>query len=156
MIVNESFNVQQLKELLFEVKTKVYNSQIERATNKDGIKETRYKKGPLEYLDLVYGNQKSFLGLEISKFNEVPKWAMNYYGMKVSDIVDTEEMWQFMFEALGHIEMERPYVGPSYFKKGKYEYIETSQGDINKIAGEIKVLYEDNPVFLGSYHGCLL
>ncbi len=62
----------------------------------------------------------------------------------------------FLLTALKHIEIKRPFLGPSHFKKNMFEYIEKSEGDVDKFRGEMKILYRGKVVFEASYNGSFI
>ena len=147
----------ELNEFLVKAKISTYASEGERgeAILDDSSKELIYEKGNFKYRDRYFGF-KAFVGEEIVWKEGKAIWGMNYYGEITSNPVSDKEIYTFLQKCLRQIKKERPFRGPTSFKEGDFEYIDESQGEIDKFTGVEKILYKGEVVFFLNYHGGII
>jgi len=152
-------NIEKFKEFLVNAKIKTYASEREggEKVNPDGGKELNFSKGDFKYIDRYYGFNP-FIGEEIVWFNDKFIWGMNYYGtvynhVVSADIISVKQVYTFLQEAMRQVKKERPFRGPDNFKKGDFEYIDKSEGDVDNFKGSEIIFYKGQEVYRLDYHG---
>ena len=119
--------------------------------SKPHSKEYRYCEGDYTYTDTYMGNAK-FAGEEAVWVQDVPAYAMNYYGQILSEQFRIE----FLKEMLSLVTCESPFRGPGYFQKGEYAYHCRIQGDFDCFCGEEVIYFRREKVYFCMFHGgCL-
>ena len=54
---------------------------------------------------------------------------------------------------MSHVNIERPFRGPSHFEEGEFEYFDESEGTIDRFKGAEKILYKGKEIYRLEYHG---
>jgi len=149
-----------LSKFLVKAKINTYASdRKEIEPQRPDFKELEFKEGDLEYRD-SYSGFYFAPGQEIVRFKGNPVWSMAYSGgmnLKFHDDFDfAKQTFTFLKEVLKHGEESRPFRGPKNFKRGDYEYIDNSEGDVTSFKGTEKILYKGEEVFRQDYIGGII
>ncbi len=64
-----------------------------------GSRDYEFKKGNFTYHDTYFG-PRDFIGEEVIYEGEVPIWGANYFGYIMDDSAGTEEVYNFLRQAL--------------------------------------------------------
>lgn len=111
------------------------------------------------YHDTYFGGTK-FIGEEVVyRGNDIPKWAMNYYGVTFDDSLSEEVMDKVLRPALslvGEDSTVLPLRGPSKYQNGEYLYTFTSTGSMEQFTGIEKIYKNDKLIFKLECHGGLI
>ena len=138
-------------EFLVEAKKSTYaageNALRKEPPSRLGATELFYEKGAYQYLDTFVGGTH-FSGEEVVWHQEVPIWAMNYSGRVLDN-----KLGNFLKEALLQVSPKAPYRGPALYRKGKYTYVNTPEGDFAWFRGAEKIFYEETMIYELVYHG---
>ncbi len=118
----------------------------------DGSKELLYHAENFRYRDRYFG-ARDFLGREVVWQNETPVWGMNYYGFLVSDAFPSGQFSLFLRKALRQVAEERPFRGPGYLIEEEFEYLNESQGTVERFTGLERILYQRREIYRLVYHG---
>ena len=149
--------INQLNKFLVKAKINTYASSGEGGEKilPDRGKEFEFKEREFEYRDRYYGFNP-FIGQEIVWQNGKIIWGMNYYGEIISEIIPAKDIYQFLQEALKRVSENKPFRGPDNFKKDDFEYINKTEGTVEKFQGEEIISYKEQPVHKLSYNGGLV
>ncbi|MGA9348153.1 MAG: DUF5680 domain-containing protein, partial [Anaerolineae bacterium] len=88
-----------------------------------------------------------------------PIWAMCYAGgftTSVSDQTEANEIGGVLQAALREVPPERPYRGPSTFRRGIYSYVNEVEGDVYRFSGIETIARGDEVVYQLRYNGGVL
>lgn len=111
------------------------------------------------YHDTYFGGTK-FIGEEVVyRGSDMPKWAMNYYGVTLDDSLSEEVMDKVLRPALSLVGEDNtvlPLRGPSKYQNGEYLYTFTSTGSMEQFTGIEKIYKNDNLIFKLECHGGLI
>ena len=75
---------------------------------------------------------------------------MNYYGFIIKEV---RGIYKFLKKALSFIEEAKPFRGPGNFKERDFEYINKSEGEINKFKDYELILFKGEEVYRLEYQG---
>ena len=143
-----------LKEFIVKAKRNTYARGIKPKILEDGFEEFVYEEEKYRYRDRYHAKDpKPFGGEEVIWQNGKAIWMMNYYGYMLSNEVDSEIVYEFLRKAMGLVDEQRPFRGPSNFKEGDFEYKDTSEGDIKRFKGTEKIFHNGKNVYTLEYHG---
>lgn len=110
-----------------------------------------YEKGIYRYYDTWLGGEK-FSGEEAIWKNDIPVYAMNYFGRTL----DERFSGDFLKEALCLATIEYPYRGPEFYQSGEYIYKTKVIGIMEWFQGYEEIYYQDKKVYECFYHGGVL
>lgn len=143
----------------FIVKAKE-NSYVGRAPKclsyRPGSQDIQFQLGPFKYLDSYFGGT-DFLGQEVVYFNDIPIWAMNYYGkILCPEIYNGEMAGNVILESLAHLYQSGHFLGNSKHQTTLGIYHDTNQGDVTSFTGYEWIDYQNRKVYDLNYHGRLI
>ena len=143
-----------LNEFLVKAKTNTYarNGEGEEKILEDGGKELVYAEGVWGYRDRYFGFNP-FIGEEIVWKNEKAYWAMNYYGLILSNKVAAQNVYEFLKKSLKQVVSDRPFRGPTELTEGDWMYRDESSGEVDNFQGKEAVYYQGDRVYELKYHG---
>lgn len=118
----------------------------------DGFKELVYQAGGFTYRDRYIG-YNPFVGEEVVWQAGHLVWAMNYYGLILSERVPAGQVYPFLQHAMQQVKEDRPFRGPRLYQEGDFEYRDESQGTLNSFTGVERILYQGEEVYRLDYHG---
>lgn len=113
-----------------------------------GSCDLKYSEKNIEYYDSYFGTNP-FIGEEILRFNQKVIWSMNYIGRKIDDNFE----YNFLKEALLHIEPKLPFRGPCIYQNSGYIYKAYTLGDFSWFQGQEWIEHNGKLVYQGYYHG---
>lgn len=144
----------ELKEFLVKAHRNMYAKDGEANENqlKDGAREIVYEKEGYKCRDRYFGFAP-FIGEEVVWNKGKLIWGMNYYGKILAKEVSAKKVYEFLKKAMGKVEKDRPFRGPSNFKEGDFEYVDESAGEIDDFFGVEKIYYRTIQVYRLNYHG---
>ena len=142
----------ELRDFIVKAKRNTYASGTKSKVLDDGFEELTYQEGNLLYRDRWKGSNP-FGGEEILIQKGKVVWLMNFYGNVFSTKVDSEKVYEFLRKAMSHVNIERPFRGPSHFEEGEFEYFDESEGTIDRFKGAEKILYKGKEIYRLEYHG---
>jgi len=150
-------DTKQLSKFLVKAKINTYASSGEGGEKifPDGSKEFVFEEREFKYRDRYFGFNP-FTGEEIVWENEKVVWGMNYYGEIISEIISAKDIYQFLQEALKRVSGDKPFRGPDNFRKDNFEYINKTNGTVEKFQGEEIISYKEQSVYKLSYNGGLI
>jgi len=119
--------------------------------SRTGSHDYCYEKGDYRYYDTWLGGE-AFSGEEAIWKNEIPIFAMNYFGRTLEDTFSGD----FLKEALRMATKKMPYRGPEYYQAGEYLYKTKVIGNIEWFQGYEEIYYHDTKVYECFYHGGVL
>ena len=142
-----------------KAKTKTYAGDgAEVKPQRPGFSELEYAEGDFDYRD-SYAGFFSAPGQEVVRFKGIPVWVMAYSGGMLPQFRDAdfaERAFAFLKKALLLVKESRPFRGPNNLKKGDFEYVDSSEGDIRSFLGRERILYKGQEVFRQDYIGGLI
>jgi hypothetical protein len=118
----------------------------------DGCKELTYQAHDFQYRDRYFGFNP-FVGEEVVWQAGELVWAMNYYGLVLSEVVPANEIYTFLQKAMRQVSEERPFRGPRSLKEADFEYQDESQGSLVLFTGTERIYYRHQEVYRLNYHG---
>lgn len=115
-----------------------------------------FSQGAFSYLDSYFGGS-DFIGQEIVYENEIPVWAMNYYGViRQPDKINGPETGAMIKASLSQMYATGRFLGGWEHRKGNLTYYDTSLGDLSYFSGREWIEKEDELVYELVYHGGLI
>jgi hypothetical protein len=118
----------------------------------DGCKELTFQEGEFKYRDRYFG-WNPFVGEEVVWQGGQVTWAMNYYGLVFDEVVPASQVYAFLQQAMNRVKKDRPFRGPPSLKENDYEYLDESQGDVERFTGVERILYQGREIYRLNYHG---
>lgn len=160
---NQTIDFASLRAFLCEAKRNTYASQGgERAVRlRDGSHEYTYKKALYFYLDRWFGSNP-FAGSEMVWLDDVPVWAMHYYGETTHAI--PKQVFDVLRLALLQVEESAPFRGPvgdcrmdpHNLNRNDWLYHNEVNGTIENFWGGEHIMHEEKLVYSAYYHGGLV
>jgi hypothetical protein len=143
-----------LEQFLIKAKLHTYAGSGEGGERllEDGCKELGFQEGEFKYRDRYFG-WNPFVGEEVVWQGEQIVWAMNYYGVVLTETVSPSQVYGFLQKALGQVKEDRPFRGPAHWREGDWEYVDESQGAVERFLGVEQILYSGQVVYRLDYHG---
>lgn len=141
-----------LIDFIVKAKKHTYASGRKSRVLDDGFEELTFSEGDLFYRDRWAGSNP-FGGEEVVMENGKAIWIMNYYGLSFSTEVDAKKVYEFLRMAMKRVGTDRPFRGPLRFSEGDFEYLDESEGSIDKFRGTERILYKGKDVYRLNYHG---
>jgi len=123
-----------------------------------GSHQLEHRNGSLLYRDIYFG-EAYFVGQETVYAGSAPIWAMCYAGgftTSVSNQTEASEIGGVLQAALREVTPERPYRGPSTFRRGIYSYGNEAEGDVYRFSGIETIARGDEVVYQLRYSGGVL
>lgn len=102
----------------------------------------------------TYFGERDFIGEEVVYKNQKPVWGMNYFGFIPDENANTEEVYDFLRNALmqehsGII----PVRGPNNFSDGNKKYRFIINGGLANFLGEEVIIFDEKVVYRCFVHG---
>jgi hypothetical protein len=121
-----------------------------------GSHDLRFEDGPFTYLDSYFGGS-DFLGEEVVCFQDVPVWAMNYYGRILEpELISAAQAGQVIKASLSEMyTLGRFLTGFGRAVDG-FTYTDTSEGDVTRFTGMEWICHGNSRVYELVYHGGLI
>ena len=95
-----------------------------------GSHDLRFEDGPFCYLDSYFGGS-DFLGEEVVYFQDVPVWAMNYYGRVLEpELISAAQAGQIIKASLSEMYKLGRFLGGFGHAVDGFTYTDTSEGDV--------------------------
>ena len=143
-----------LEQFLVKAKVSAYatEGEVGEVILADGCKELAYREGEFSYRDRYFG-WNPFVGEEVVWQSGEYTWAMNYYGVVHDESVTAGRVYAFLQLAMGQVTEDRPFRGPRSLKEGDYEYLDESEGSVERFIGTERILYRGREVYRLHYHG---
>jgi len=101
-----------------------------------------FRKGDWRYLDSYFGGSH-FIGQEVVWQNDLPMWAMNYYGYILRpDIIDAKKAGEIIKTSLSALYAKNRFLGGIEHLVGSYIYNDRNTGDVSAFHG-IETITQD-------------
>ena len=143
-----------LIDFIIKAKKSTYASGNKATKLKDDFEEFIYGEGNFKYRDRYHAKDpEPFGGEEVVWQNEIAVWMMNYYGFMLSNDIDSQKVYQFLRKAMSLVEKQRPFRGPNYLKEDDFEYIDQSEGDVQRFKGTERIFFQGKEIYRLEYHG---
>ncbi|MGC9399959.1 MAG: DUF5680 domain-containing protein [Anaerolineae bacterium] len=121
-----------------------------------GSHDLRFQEGDFAYLDSYFGGS-DFLGQEVVYHQDVPVWAMNYYGRILEpERITATEAGQIIKESLSLLYREGRFLGGFQHRTRESTYSDTNQGEVTCFTGEEWITRNGVRVYELHYHGGLI
>ena len=116
--------------------------------------QLEYTAPPLRYRDIYYGGFH-FPGLEVVFHQELPIWAMTYYGgfTPGTQADEAGAMGDVLKAALRNVPLAAPFRGPEIFRQGEFTYTNEMRGDLLQFLGQEFIYREDKKIYHLEYSG---
>ena len=121
------------------------------APSRPGSKDLSFQQGNYLYIDTYLGSL-DFIGEEAVWQHQKPIWAMNYYGVMLTDEVP-DGFSQCLKGALQNVPPEAPFRGPTHYLVSELEYTCTWRGDIDQFEGVEQILLNGKEIYRLVFHG---
>ncbi|MCW8328735.1 DUF5680 domain-containing protein [Photobacterium sp. SDRW27] len=151
------FTEQELYDFIVKAKANSYVGRAPKCLSyRPGSQDIQFQVGLFKYLDSYFGGT-DFLGQEVVYFNDVPVWAMNYYGKILSpDIYDGEKAGNVIVESLALLYESGHFLGDSTHQTELGIYNDTNEGSVLSFTGYEWIDYQERKVYDLHYHGGLI
>ena len=145
-----------LKKFLFDANQAGYARGEERKWIKedDGSTTIPFKKGSWELHDNFFGGEP-YGGRTVVYYQGRPVWMMVYYGWVVKE-ADTNQVYEFLREALRQMPKDHPLRGPENYLEGEYHYRNALKGTVENFSGKERILKNEELVYQANYIGGLV
>ena len=121
-----------------------------------GSHDLRFEDGPFAYLDSYFGGS-DFLGEEVVYFQNVPVWALNYYGRILEPtLIAAAQAGQVIQASLSNMYKLGRFLGGFEHAAGEFTYFDTSAGDVASFTGREWIARAGIKVYELVYHGGLI
>lgn len=121
------------------------------APSRPASKDLTFSQGDYLYIDTYLGSF-DFIGEEAVWYCQQPVWAMNYYGVMLTDQAPTGFI-DCLKGALKNAPLEAPYRGPTRFQYGPFEYTCQWKGELERFEGEEQISVDDKVIYRLTFHG---
>ncbi len=147
-------DLNQLPQFLVQAKINTYakSGEDQATVLADGQKSFEFEAGSFKYVD-TYSGFNPFSGKETVFYLGQAIWEMSYQGEVLAPGVEPKEVYQFLKQALGQVNVGQPFRGPSHFSDGGFEYRNKVEGDINKFQGKETISIDNQEVYHSHYFG---
>jgi hypothetical protein len=151
---------QELAEFLVFAKQNSYAAEQNRHQVKPalpGSNQHEVRDGALFYLDIYFGSTY-FTGHETVYHKTTPIWGMSYAGGVSEDLPDGEvsPLFDFLRQALRHVEHKVPFRGPETFQQGDYRYSNRVLGNLSRFSGTETIFSEEHSIYQLHYSGGMI
>jgi len=147
-------DLNQLSQFLVQAKINAYAKSGEggEIVMPNGQKMFEFEQGAFKYND-SYSGFKNFSGQETVFYLGKVAWEMSYEGEVSDPAVEASQIYDFLKKALRQVTVFKPFRGPTHFMEGNFEYINKSEGDINKFQGKETIYFNNQEVYHLHYYG---
>jgi hypothetical protein len=147
----------ELERFVVRAKARTYaGSGQTTAPSRPGSVDLAYREGPYAYLDSYFG-ASDFLGQELVSVDDIPAWAMNYYGYLLRpDLIDAPTAGGVIKSALTTLYGEGRFLGGFRWLAGDTTYTDTNTGDLTHFEGREWIDLRHERVYELIYHGGLV
>lgn len=126
------------------------------ASTRLASKDYHYTRDNLIYHDTYFGS-RDFIGEEVVYVDNKPAWGANYFGFIVNPEVLTEEVYDFLRQALRQAGDDViPVRGPRELTEGNWQYRVSFEGDLSSFSGQEEISSSGVVVYRGHIHGGLI
>jgi len=147
-------DLNQLSQFLVQAKINTYANSAENGgiAFTSGRKMFEFEQDAFRYND-IYSGFKNFSGQETVFYLGKLGWQMNYEGEVLDAKLDPHQVYDFLKKALRQVTLVKPFRGPNHFVEGNFEYINKSEGDLNKFQGKETIYFHNQEVYHLHYYG---
>jgi Domain of unknown function (DUF5680) len=125
-------------------------------SSRPGSHDLTYNEDGWSYRDSYFGGT-DFLGQETVWHDEVPVWAMNYYGYILRpDLIDPTKAGLTIKAALSAMYSEGRFLGGFEWVGPHGHYVDQSTGDATRFHGHESILVENVSAYTLDYFGGLI
>ena len=118
----------------------------------DGCMELVYDEDEWSYRDRYFGFNP-FIGEEVVFKEDVPVWGMNYHGMTLVEAPASQEIYDFLMEALSLVTLDRPFRGPDKLLRDDWSYVMNIRGTVSEFHGSEIIRHKEVDVYQLRFHG---
>jgi len=148
-------DIQQLK--LFLRKSHLFELEATTTVTEetDASNTITFQDGLWHFRDNFFGTDP-YGGHEIIHYDNKPVWIMTYYGQIHDTDLPTQDIHNFLFEALATSPENAPFRGAFTYQNGKFEYRNEIQGDISNFSGRESIWQNGKEIYWFTYAGGLV
>lgn len=110
-----------------------------------------FEKDDWKSHDNFFGGEP-YGGRTVVFYKGKPVWIMVYYGWIVEK-VETNLVYEILRKALIQMPKDYPFRGPKEYRKSKYVYTNSWEGEIERFSGEEKITLEEQLIYKANYIG---
>ena len=126
------------------------------APSRPGAHDLVWQQGAWSYRDSYFGGT-NFAGQEVVWHDDVPVWAMNYFGAVLRpDLIDGERAAGVIRAALIALYASGRFLGGWRFEHGPYVYVDQSKGDVDAFTGQETIFFKRAAAYRLTYQGGLV
>jgi hypothetical protein len=150
-------DLDRLHSFILEAKASTYIGGGEPAPScRPHSSDLAFERGKYSYLDSYFGGS-DFIGEEVVYFDEMPIWAMNYYGRILHpDKITAAETGAMIKASLSRMYAEGRFLGGWEHQQGNLAYHDTSEGSFTHFTGREWIVKDGIKVYELIYHGGLI
>ncbi|MEK9178176.1 MAG: DUF5680 domain-containing protein [Patescibacteria group bacterium] len=148
--------IKKLKAFLLKVAVEGYASGKFKdwTKEKDGSTTISKEDGDWEMHDNFFGGEP-YGGRELVSYKNKPYWIMVYYG-QVLKVMNPEEIYPFLREALSIPDEDMPIRGPLYLKNKDFTYKFSYDGTLDQFVANETISIGDQVVYEATFVGGLV
>ncbi len=149
----------ELYNFLVEAKKQTYaNENVKKVNSSRKCSfDYEYSNGKMTYHDTYFGGTK-FIGEEVVYFDDVPIWAMNYYGVTLNELLSEEAIDNALRPALMQVGKDDilPLRGPKEYRNNEYKYTFEVNGNLDYFEGIETIYKNEEKIYVLKCHGGLI
>jgi Domain of unknown function (DUF5680) len=121
----------------------------------DSSSTIAFQDGPWHFRDNFFGTNP-YGGHEVIHHDDKPMWIMTYYGKIHDTDLPTQDVHNFLFEALATSPEDLPFRGARSYHKGELEYRNEIHGDVSNFSGRESIWQNGQEIYWFTYAGGLV
>jgi Domain of unknown function (DUF5680) len=154
---NSAMTLTDLHGFVVRAKRATYvGSGVVSESSRSGSHDLTYHEDGWAYRDSYFGGT-DFLGQETVWYDEVPVWAMNYYGYILHPhLIDPTQAGLTIKAALSAMYSEGRFLGGFEWIGPHGRYVDQSVGDVTRFHGQESILVDEVRAYTLDYFGGLI
>ena len=152
-----SLDIEELHAFIVQAKAATYVGDGQHADPcRVGSHDLRYSKQKWSYHDSYFGGT-DFIGEEVVYLEDIPVWAMNYFGRILrDDLLTGAEAGQMIKSSLSRMYAEGRFLGGFEHTQADLTYVDHSDGDVKFFRGRESIRRGNEIAYELDYHGGLI
>ena len=142
-----AITMQDLEAFIIKAKANTYVGQSANLT---------FQEGQWRYRDTYFGGT-DFLGQEVVWHDDIPVWAMNYYGRVLrNDLIDGARAGKVIRVSLTKLYAQGRFLGRFENDADGYRYVDGDHGHIESFTGVEHIFASEVEAYRLDYHGGMI
>lgn len=147
-----------LEEFIVQAKSATYvgGGNKSATSTRKGSHDLTYEHGDWHYIDSYFGGT-DFIGQEVVWHQDVPVWAMSYYGRILRpETIDATTAGMVIQKSLSALYREGRFLGGFTHQTEDLIYVDTNAGEFRSFTGVERIYRGDVETYRLDYHGGII